>query len=87
MRQQPAFYVQRITPALMHEAAHARPAHHAMAGNDHGNGIGTAGLTDRARAGIELLRQLTIMPRLAAWNSTHCLPNFSLMCRAIQLER
>lgn len=87
MGQQPALDIERGVIRTMHEPAQPGLAHYAMAGNDNGNGILTAGLADCARAGTEPHSQFAVGLRLSAWNGLHGLPHFALVLSTIQLER
>ena len=86
MLQQPTLDVQRVTAAVVHEAAHASFAHHAMTGDNDRNGIGATGLPYRTRTGIQLQREVTVMAGLSGWDGGHSLPHFGLVGSAVELE-
>jgi len=64
---------------MAHEAAQAGFTHHAMAGDDDGYRVCTAGLADSLRAGFQFSRQFSIAARLTARYVEHGLPDFLLV--------
>ena len=87
MLQQPALDPQWAAVCVIHEAAQARFGQYAVAGDNHWNGIGAAGLTDRARRGAEMFCQCTITFGLAGRDFQQRLPYPVLIGRALRLKR
>src|SRR5690349_17288557 len=85
--EEPALRFDQVAPARMREAADAVGGYHAMAGYDDRQPVVAAGLADRARLGVQALRERAVRERLAARDLAQRVPKAPLERRAFDEPR